>query len=92
MEVAITAIMGRNMHNGHPIFNIKTDLDDPKFELGICFTGTVTFIQVIRNHSIKHGRDIIYTINYKYKVQVKYKHKTSPWLIYDFKAHNEDTI
>ncbi|KAI3447044.1 hypothetical protein Pfo_003709 [Paulownia fortunei] len=67
------------------------DINDPKFELYICFGDTATFRQAVKQHSIKQGRDIIFTINDKFKVQTKCKHKTYPWVIYAYKIQNEDT-
>lgn len=83
---------GQNQHNGHPIFNSRIDMLDPKFELGMCFVDTATFRKAVRQHSITKGREVIFTINDKYKVQAKCKHETCPWLIYASKVQNEDTM
>ncbi|KAK6145893.1 hypothetical protein DH2020_019762 [Rehmannia glutinosa] len=80
------------MHNGCPIFNRSVDLVDPEFELGMCFKDTAEIREAIRQHVIKQGRDVIFTINDKFKVQAKCKHKTCPWVIYASKVQKEDTM
>ncbi|KAL0409367.1 UNVERIFIED_CONTAM: hypothetical protein Sradi_1871100 [Sesamum radiatum] len=82
----------QSTHHGHPIFNKRMDVEDPKFELGMCFSDTATLRQAIRQHAIVNGRDVTFTINDRHKVQAKCKHETCSWLIYASKVQNEDTM
>ncbi|KAL0409365.1 UNVERIFIED_CONTAM: hypothetical protein Sradi_1870900 [Sesamum radiatum] len=82
----------QSTHHGHPIFNKRMDVEDPKFELGMCFSDTATLRQAIRQHAIVNGRDVTFTLNDRHKVQAKCKHETCSWLIYASKVQNEDTM
>ncbi|KAK6122741.1 hypothetical protein DH2020_043521 [Rehmannia glutinosa] len=82
---------GSKLQKSHPVFNHKTHISDPKFELGMRFHDIATLSQ-IRQHSIKQGRDVKFTINLSYKVQSKCKHGKCPWVIYASKLPKEDTV
>ncbi|PIN05180.1 hypothetical protein CDL12_22285 [Handroanthus impetiginosus] len=51
-------------HRDHPIFNRMVDGSDPKFELWMCFSDNALLRQAVRQHSVNHGRDFIFTINH----------------------------
>ncbi|KAK6137007.1 hypothetical protein DH2020_029250 [Rehmannia glutinosa] len=71
---------------------VRHNLDHPKLALGMDFTDTASIKNVVRQHAITQGRDVSFTINHRFKVQAKCKHKTCPWVIYASKVQNEDTI
>lgn len=82
----------RNTSKDHPIFNKRADILDPRFELGMCFPDNVTFREAVRQHSIKQGRQVVFTVNHKNKVQAKCKHESCSWMIYASKVQHEDTF
>ncbi|KAK4380803.1 hypothetical protein Sango_3029000 [Sesamum angolense] len=69
----------QSTHHGHPIFNKRMDVENPKFELGMCFSDTATLRQAIKQHSIVNRRDVTFTINDRHKVQAKYRYKDKIW-------------
>ncbi|PKI34156.1 hypothetical protein CRG98_045435 [Punica granatum] len=79
-------------YNGYKVFNPKLDMDDPKFEVELCFTDTDILRAAIRQHSRVHGRDIKFTKNDRFKVQAKCKTETCPWKLYASKLPNDDTM
>ncbi|KAL3849414.1 hypothetical protein ACJIZ3_011296 [Penstemon smallii] len=80
------------IHNGYPVFNPKLDMDDPKFQVGLCFPNTDSFRLAVIQHSILHGRDIKFPKNDKDRVQVKCKHKSCPWKIFASQIQGEATL
>ncbi|PKI44974.1 hypothetical protein CRG98_034613 [Punica granatum] len=54
-------------YDGYKVFNPKLDMDDPKFEIELCFTDTNILRAAIRQHSRVHGRDIKFTKNDRFK-------------------------
>ncbi|KAK6156803.1 hypothetical protein DH2020_011051 [Rehmannia glutinosa] len=83
---------GSKLQKSHPVFNHKANISDPKFELGMQFPDIATFRSAVRQHTIKQGRDVKFTINLSYKVQAKCKHGKCPWVIYASKLPKEDTV
>ncbi|XP_012852893.1 PREDICTED: uncharacterized protein LOC105972477 [Erythranthe guttata] len=79
-------------HNNFPVFNPKLDMDDPHFELGLCFPDADTFRAAIKQHSRVHGRDLKYKKNDKDKVRAICKHKGCPWMIYASQIRGELTL
>ncbi|PKI75298.1 hypothetical protein CRG98_004338 [Punica granatum] len=55
-------------YDGYKVFNPKLDMDDPEFEVELCFTDTDILRAAIRQHSKVHRRDIKFTKNDKFKV------------------------
>ncbi|KAL6562868.1 hypothetical protein OROHE_005455 [Orobanche hederae] len=70
------------------------DMENKKvtLSLGMCFVDADEFRNAIRNHAIQLGRDLIFSINNKVKVQAKCKNKICDWLVYGSRGKGDDTF
>ncbi|KAH7844546.1 hypothetical protein Vadar_029198 [Vaccinium darrowii] len=71
-------------------FRPHTDMEDPKFKIGMFFSSTKDFKAAIKHHAIKHQRNVKLVKNDKRRVRAKCQ-KPCPWEVYAAKVMGEST-
>ncbi|XP_027088749.2 uncharacterized protein [Coffea arabica] len=64
------------------VFNPTTEMDDPKFELGLLFKCKIDFINVAKSHGVKYGRKIRFKKNDSNRCKAICRSKRCMWNIY----------
>ena len=73
-------------------FNPATDMDDPKFNLGMIFSTADVVRNALRNYSIKNGRDHKYIVNKKFRSRAACKDPKCDWLFFASKMQGESSM
>ncbi|XP_071921828.1 uncharacterized protein [Coffea arabica] len=64
------------------VFNPTTEMDDPKFELGLLFKCKTDFINAAKSHGVKYGRKIRFKKNDSNRCKAICRGKRCMWNIY----------
>ncbi|KAL6550084.1 hypothetical protein OROMI_020572 [Orobanche minor] len=64
---------------GFPLFNQRTDMNDPKFEVGLVFESNTVLRSAIRSHSIKYQKELDWERNDSNRIVVKCLGQSCPW-------------
>ncbi|GER41967.1 RNA-binding (RRM/RBD/RNP motifs) family protein, partial [Striga asiatica] len=65
----------KDKHKGHNVFNENSDISNSNFELGMFLTDMSLFRKTVRQHAIKNGKDVVFSINEITNVQIMYAAK-----------------
>ncbi|XP_058734332.1 uncharacterized protein LOC131606064 [Vicia villosa] len=77
-------------HKSYPMFNVKKDMADYKWEVGVYFRSKDDFKEAITSYAVQSGRNMRFTKNDKVRVRVKCKDGCQ-WEAYCAKLPNEET-
>lgn len=77
-----------------PQFNAQTDMNNPRFIVGMEFGSGALFKEAVREHSIKTSRPIRFMHNTTKRVRAvcKKKNKGCPWVVYATKLEDSSTF
>ncbi|GER41966.1 phosphate import ATP-binding protein pstB [Striga asiatica] len=53
----------KDKHKGHNVFNENSEISNSNFELGMFLTDMSLFRKTVRQHAIKNGKDVVFSIN-----------------------------
>ncbi|XP_058761190.1 uncharacterized protein LOC131634538 [Vicia villosa] len=77
-------------YKSYPMFNVKKDMADYKWEVGVYFRSKDDFKEAITSYAVQSGRNMRFTKNDKVRVRVKCKDGCQ-WEAYCAKLPNEET-
>ncbi|KAL5553064.1 hypothetical protein UlMin_040465 [Ulmus minor] len=66
----------------YPEFNAKTDLKDPKFQVGQVFASADLFRKAVRAHALKQRRAVVFEKNDPNRIRVGCKSENCGWQIF----------